>query len=200
MPVRILSRITAWCLSSSIAGDSLRSDSSSRAESYRSCHCPHQIVSRTRTKVVFSGLNQDERYFPMVARAENLTFFGVPPAPISLKATIATRARSPEQTVRPKAGERQPTTNSGHLSGHGEENLTSARSLAAPENSVSQSPHWRLGRRKEETGEQSDTDQTLLEQDEKNWQTWHEQEMHHEFARLIPRSEKNDFVCWPHRL
>lgn len=43
-------------------------------------------MSQNGSKAIFSELDLREEYFPMIARNENLSFFGVPPAPVFPKA------------------------------------------------------------------------------------------------------------------
>lgn len=57
--------------------------------STRQCGCPSQIVSRAESKARFEGLEADQKYFPMVARAEAPSFFGTPPSSIRPRSTPA---------------------------------------------------------------------------------------------------------------
>jgi hypothetical protein len=46
------------------------------------CECPLQVAPLSDCKTVFTGLDREEDYFPMVARTGAKTFFGVPPPPV----------------------------------------------------------------------------------------------------------------------
>ncbi|KAF4630320.1 hypothetical protein G7Y89_g7816 [Cudoniella acicularis] len=45
------------------------------------CQCPSRIVSLKDSQVLFSELDQDEEFFPMISRTCSGAFFGMPPAP-----------------------------------------------------------------------------------------------------------------------
>jgi len=47
------------------------------------CQCASQTVTRINSKTTFNGLDHWEEYFPMIARVEDLSIFGAPPAPKS---------------------------------------------------------------------------------------------------------------------
>ena len=49
----------------------------------KACKCPPQDVSQEASMYVFKELNVEEKYFPMVARVGEQSFFGQPPEPIS---------------------------------------------------------------------------------------------------------------------
>jgi len=48
-------------------------------EGVAECGCPYQTLSEGDPGAVFTGLNSEELYFPMVSRDYNQAFFGVPP-------------------------------------------------------------------------------------------------------------------------
>jgi hypothetical protein len=49
------------------------------SEGVAECGCPYQTPSEGDPGAVFTGLNSEELYFPMVSRDYNQAFFGVPP-------------------------------------------------------------------------------------------------------------------------
>jgi hypothetical protein len=49
------------------------------------CGCQRVMISRTARRAVFNGLTSFESYFPMVARTESGSFFGLPPKAINPK-------------------------------------------------------------------------------------------------------------------
>lgn len=55
------------------------SDSTIENEGVAECGCPYQTLSEGDPGAVFTGLNSEEAYFPMVSRDYNQAFFGVPP-------------------------------------------------------------------------------------------------------------------------
>ena len=53
------------------------------------CGCPEQLVSLKESRAVFSGLNHEEEYFPMVSRTDIQAFFALPPKPLRPNAPVA---------------------------------------------------------------------------------------------------------------
>ncbi|KAK5045994.1 hypothetical protein LTR84_008780 [Exophiala bonariae] len=62
-------------------------DSPNYGTSTSPCQCPRQVVSRIDSKAIFSGLNHHEAYFPLVRRLVSPSFYGIPPKPLSPRAT-----------------------------------------------------------------------------------------------------------------
>jgi hypothetical protein len=77
------------------------SSAPSTAEASVPCHCASQIVTRINSKTTFSGLDQWEEYFPMIARVEDLSIFGAPLAPVTPKAPTEIRTASRTHTINP---------------------------------------------------------------------------------------------------
>jgi hypothetical protein len=55
------------------------SNTSIENEGIAECGCPYQTLSEGDPGALFTGLNSEEAYFPMVSRDYNQAFFGVPP-------------------------------------------------------------------------------------------------------------------------
>ena len=59
--------------------DAKMSNTSIENEGIAECGCPYQALSEGDPGALFTGLNSEEAYFPMVSRDYNQAFFGVPP-------------------------------------------------------------------------------------------------------------------------
>ena len=84
--------------------DATMSNPAIENEGVAECGCPYQTLSEGDPGAVFTGLNSEEAYFPMISRDYNQAFFGVPPKavhPAAPKSAPNTVPQDPLSTVPP---------------------------------------------------------------------------------------------------
>jgi hypothetical protein len=171
-------------------------------------------VSRSDSRAIFSGLDHREEYFPMIARIENKSFFGIPPAPVAPKAATENKAASLAPMINPvtnPASQPPPEVqvvvaddvSLGLFAGDTEDEdededtavQTPARNTPVNTNTPHRRAHARSSHKRQESRDTDTADPLACHQDEKTWQTWHEQELPEVFSRLIPKRGRRDLVC-----
>jgi len=70
------------------------------------CGCPEQVVPLKNSSVIFEGLNEQEKYFPMISTVSPQSFYGLPPAAIQ-PAILEESADSPVALETPFVPEAQ---------------------------------------------------------------------------------------------
>ena len=148
----------------------------------------------------------------MVARTENGSIFGIPPAPVAPEATRENNAGSlsPEITsvtnpVAQPPPEAQVVVADGRtlgiFAGDAEDEGEDMAVQSPTRNTVvdANSPHWMSHARssggRQESRSTNTADALACHQDEKTWQMWHEQELPTAFSQLIPKCERRCLVC-----
>lgn len=188
------------------------------------CDCPSVIVSRASSKAVFSGLDHRESYFAMVSRLEHPSFFALPPLPMApKKAALAGREGLAEPVM---VSSSLGSTIPGHTNNESEsggvldwsidESVDSggddiiddanARTLTPVQTTTSQDtprrqlhadlPHMR-SRSSPMTGNHDAAD-LLLQDDEKTWMTWYNDQLPQAFSSFLPRRYEAELVSQLH--
>lgn len=171
------------------------------------CDCPTQIVSRTLSRAVFTGLDHNEQYFPMVARSDHSSFFATPPFPVAPLAFVAPSFPDPSDGDHPELAVEG--VNSNNVPNVPEDIDATHQGMErvqreAPEIDVnppgsdfstqnalkSQSPSLRAI---ESIPDEVDA-LPLFEQDQDYWQQWHAEELPRAFSRLFMHRERNNLV------
>lgn len=186
---------------------SSQSESNCRRTQSVGCDCPAQIVSRTLSRAIFTGLDHNEQYFPMVARLGKFSFFATPPIPVSPLAIVAPSSSDPLDGDHPNGAAEGVDFNNGpnicedrYATDHdmeGVQHETPEMDIKPPVSdfetqspSKSQSPN--LG------GVESIPKEVdilpLFEQDQAYWQQWHAEELPRAFSKLLAHREPNDLV------
>jgi hypothetical protein len=75
------------------------SNTSIENEGIAECGCPYQTLSEGDPGALFTGLNSEEAYFPMVSRDYNQAFFGVPPKAVRPAAPKSAPNTVPQGTL-----------------------------------------------------------------------------------------------------
>jgi hypothetical protein len=79
--------------------DAKMSNPTLESEGVAECGCPYQTLSEGDPGAVFTGLNSEEAYFPMVSRDYNQAFFGVPPKAVRPAAAKSAPNPVPQGTL-----------------------------------------------------------------------------------------------------
>ncbi|OAG35296.1 hypothetical protein AYO21_10498 [Fonsecaea monophora] len=167
------------------------------AESTMDCRCAFQIVPRTDSRAIFTGLDPHEFYFPMVARVENGSFMAAPPAPVAprglLLSPVDTEMDISEVNGNEEAVEGQdmcvskpePDGTNGDAADNSPE--------VADNGSGAANQQMRRAIRREgvEVSFEKVDDQPGFEKDDSEWRRWHAEELPGAFAKLLARREKH---------
>jgi len=176
-----------------------------------SCGCARQVASQSDTKATFSDLDHREEYFPMIARTRDKSFFGIPPAPVAPEAATDSNAASPAPMINPEINRNsQPPPEQQDIvandvplelfgSNEDEEDEdtpvhTPTRKSPVNADTSHPRPQARSSHRRQESRDTDAVDSLAWNQDEKTWQTWHEQELPGIFSRLIPKCGTRSLV------
>ncbi|KIX97808.1 uncharacterized protein Z520_06586 [Fonsecaea multimorphosa CBS 102226] len=171
-----------------------------RAEVTVDCGCPFQIVPRTLSRAIFTGLDPHERYFPMVARGENQSFFAMPPTSVAPRGILlpASVADSPQMATRRVKGDRevqeyQPRyADSPEIEGNNE--ATSDSNDQVPESHPGISGQQSRRPLRWEGAELCWEDlngQIAFGKDEDEWRRWHTEDLPKAFSKLLVHREKH---------
>lgn len=177
------------------------------------CDCAHQVASQSDAKAIFSELNHGEEYFPMIARIGNETFFGIPPPPVAPEAATEGNAVPPMPMTNPVTNaasrpwpERQDivaddvplglSTDNSEDEDEDEDTLVyiPAGNTSVNADTPRRRPQARSSHRRQESQNTDAIDPLAWNQDEKIWQTWHEQDLPEVFSRLIPKRRTGSLV------
>ena len=162
----------------------------SRTGSLRAdCGCPQQVVAGRDTRAIFNGLDESKRYFALVARAENMSFFGLPtmsltPVPLrgpaaSADSSNAVRAGATAHAVTPNAHDSASDLDTDDLADHW------GMLIDAPVTSSGSEPTSAANDTREER-RANDIVSTAKLQDENAWKAWGNNEPPHILTRNIP--------------
>ena len=150
----------------------------------------------------------------MIARVEDLSIFGAPPAPVTPKAPTEIRTASRTHTINPvtdstlqNAAETQVVDDcdedigffANNINNEDEDGEAAVEARARTATIISNTPHRRsyppASQGQYESQDPYTAHRSDLDQDEKNWKRWHEQELPQAFSQLIPERQNACLVC-----
>lgn len=163
-------------------------------------------------RAAFSGLDPGEHYFPMISRAENMAFFGLPPPSVSpaeaamiTPEEYASTSGSTKEDVASVDGELDsdaemdmstPTYGEVHDDNIGSQSIEPTPRIPIPASAAVRSPpnfpsrHPGCANRPDEASRL-----TLRKEDEEDWHAWHTNKLPRLFSHLTPERIVRDMVC-----